>query len=134
MIWYEYSHFPEFNTGHVSFQLSEYVKNGEQRKINISFVNKRNARLSSRLTRNQSRKRNEPEFVDLDQVNDPTSSTAQAMLDLKDQPPESFSVPFWKVISEINDESSNDCEDVYAYSFSNIIISYFCYCFLILLF
>ena len=34
------------------------------------------------------------------------------MLDLKDRPPTSFSVPFWKVRSEINDESDNDCEDV----------------------
>ena len=105
---------PEFQTGHVSFQFSEYVKNGEQSKINISFVNKRNARLSSRLTRNQSRKRNELEFVDLDQVNDPTSSAAQAMLDLKDQPPASSLASFEKVRPEIDDESDNDCEDVVA--------------------
>ena len=81
-------------------------------KINISFVNKRNDRLSSRLTSNQSRKQNEPEFVDLDQVNDPTSSAAQAMLDLKDRPPASSLAPFEKVRPEIDDESDNDCEDV----------------------
>ena len=112
MIWYEYSHFPEFKTGHVSFQFSKYVKNGEQSKINISFVNKRNARLSSRLTRNQSRKWNEPEFVDLDKVSDPSSSVAQAMLDLKDHPPARSTAPFEKVRPKIDDESDNDCEDV----------------------
>ena len=33
----------------------------DQSKIDVSFVNKENARLSSRLTRNQTRKKKEPE-------------------------------------------------------------------------
>ena len=48
----------------------------------------------------------------MDQVNDPTSSTTQAMLDLKDQPLASSPAPFEKVRLEIDDESDNDCEYV----------------------
>ena len=54
-----------------------------QRKIDISFANKRHAKLSSRMTRNQAKKLNEIDFVDLDQTDDPTSSAVHAMLDLK---------------------------------------------------
>ena len=68
-------------------------------------------------------------WVCLDQVNGPTSSAAQAMLDLKDRPPTSFSVPFWKVRSEIDDESDNDCEDVLCIFF---YVQYFNFIFLIL--
>ena len=57
----------------------------EQSKIDVSFANKRHARLSSRMTRNQAREHNESDFVDLDQADDPTSFAAHAMLDLKDR-------------------------------------------------
>ena len=48
----------------------------------------------------------------MDQVNDPTSFTAQAMVDLNDRPPASSLAPFEKVRPKIDDESDNDCEDV----------------------
>ncbi len=63
------------------------------------------------MTRNQSKKQNVPEYVDLDHVNIPISSVAQAMLDLRDQPPTSSLVSSEKVKLDSNNESEFDDEE-----------------------
>jgi len=68
-------------------------------KTDVNFTSKRQARLASRLTRNQAKKNIQAEFVELDSEDCPSSSAAQAMLDLKNQakqksisPPETVKV------------------------------------------
>ena len=68
----------------------------------VNFANKRNARLTSRMTRNQRKKKTSPEYVDLDKVYAPTSSTAQDMFDLKDQPPTSSPVSSEEAVPDRN--------------------------------
>ena len=81
----------------------------------VNFANKRNARVSSRITRNQSKKKTSPEYVDLDEVNTPTSFAAQVMLDLKNQPPTSSPVPSEEVVpdsSHIPESDNGECKTV----------------------
>jgi len=68
-------------------------------EFDVNFTSKRQARLVSRLTRNQVKKNIQAEFVELDSENSPSSSAAQAILDLKNQvkqesisPPETIKV------------------------------------------
>jgi len=54
-------------------------------ETDVNFTSKRQARLASRLTRNQVKKTDQTEFVELDSDNSPSSSAAQIILDLKNQ-------------------------------------------------
>ena len=80
----------------------------------VNFSNKQKARVTLRMTRNRSKKKSSPEYVDLDEVNTPTSFATRVMLDLKDQPPPSFPIPSEKAMPENNSESKSDddCKNV----------------------
>ena len=54
-------------------------------EMDVNFTGKRQARLASRLTRNQVKKNIQAEFVELDSEDCPSSSVVQAILDLKNQ-------------------------------------------------
>ena len=78
----------------------------DQSNIEISFADKRNARLISRLARNQARKKNTPELVDLDKEEIPTSSVARVVIDLNQSPLRSPSP-----LEAARAESENESED-----------------------
>ena len=54
-------------------------------EMDVNFTGKRQARLASRLTRNQAKKNIQAEFVELEPEDCPSSSAVQAILDLKNQ-------------------------------------------------
>lgn len=92
-------------------QLSDEPKSSHdipmKEEADVNFTNKRQARLASRLTRNQAKGNIHAKFVELDSNDCPSSSAVQAMLDLKNQAKQK-TTSFPETIKEENVSESPD--------------------------
>jgi len=96
-------------------QLSDEPKSSHdipmEHKTDINFTNKRQARLASRLTRNQAKENIHAEFVEVDSRDSPSSSAAQAMLNLKNQTKQkSTSPPATNKIEDVSESQDRNAK------------------------